>query len=46
MLYILKNTKKLTVQDMKGLASFNRVVMNYLKILKIENSKSLKQKDA
>lgn len=31
---------------MKGLASSNRVAMNNLKMLKIENSKSLKQKDA
>ena len=36
-MYKFKNAKKLKVEDMKGLAHFNRIIKNYLKMLKIEN---------
>lgn len=36
MLYKIKNAHKLKVQDLKGIASFNRIVKAYLKMLRIE----------
>lgn len=36
MLYRIKNAHKLKIQDLKGIASFNRIVKAYLKMLRIE----------
>lgn len=41
MLYKIKNGNKLKVEDLRGIASFNRIVMNYMKMLRIE--KKLKE---
>lgn len=30
------NTQRLKVQDMKSIAEFNRIIMNYLKMLEIK----------
>ena len=34
----IKGTKKLTVQDFREIARFNRIVLNYIKICKIETN--------
>ena len=36
MLYKIKNAHKLTVEDLRGIAFFNRIILNYEKMLKIE----------
>lgn len=33
----MKTQERLTVQDMKSIAEFNRIIMNYLKMLEIKN---------
>lgn len=34
--YKIKNVHKLPVEDLRGIAFFNRIILNYEKMLKIE----------
>ena len=35
MLYRIKNARKLKVEDLRAIAAFNRIIINYLKMNKL-----------
>jgi hypothetical protein len=42
--HLVKLPKRTTVQDLKSLAFFNRIIKNYMKMQKIKNQKTVDKK--